>query len=142
MAVPASLLEIYTAYEEEAGKARAEASPLADFIGGSGSFKNHWCHKKFFDAGAAWAADFLAASPSPEETAEVVTFILKAASEKRKKDTYWYYLAAQKHTLEMLPLLSPETSREMAVWYEKTYSKRDRLPLQNSILKILKKQGK
>ena len=142
MAVPDSLLNIYAEYKEEAKKARAACSPLADFLGGSGSFKNHWCHQKFFDEAAAWAEEFLASSPSPEEAAEAVAFILKAASENRGKDVYWYYFAAQKHVLGLLPLLSAEASRDMAVWFENTYSKRDRLPLQNDILKTLKKQGK
>ncbi|MBQ8073693.1 MAG: hypothetical protein IJ231_08025 [Clostridia bacterium] len=48
-------------------------------------------------------------------------------------------IAAQRHTLPLLPLLAPESRKKLADWYRKTYPRRKRLPVQDQVLKALEK---
>ena len=49
--------------------------------------------------------------------------------------------AVQGHARTLVPLLEPETARELAAWYNKTYPRRRRLPVQNQLLKELERRA-
>jgi len=50
--------------------------------------------------------------------------------------------AAHGFTRPLIPLVSPRFAAEMRQWYENHHAKRDRMPVQREVFKLLKKQEK
>ena len=48
-------------------------------------------------------------------------------------------VAIQRHTLPLIPLLRVEDRAELSAWYQKAWPRRKRLPVQEEVLKALKK---
>ena len=48
-------------------------------------------------------------------------------------------IALQRHTLSLIPGMNPEDQKAMAEWYQKEWPRSKRLPVQDQILKMLKK---
>ena len=83
-----------------------------------------------------WAGWPRRASPRP------VRFLVTLAQEERYFDlTQPMREAVQGHARTLVPLLEPETARELAAWYNKTYPRRRRLPVQNQLLKELERRA-
>ncbi len=47
-------------------------------------------------------------------------------------------VAAQRHTIPLIPRMTKEDRERLRAWYEKRYPRRMRLPVQERILKLLK----
>ena len=59
---------------------------------------------------------------TPAEAEETVRFLVTLAQEERYFDlTQPMREAVQGHARTLVPLLEPETARELAAWYNKTY---------------------
>ena len=47
--------------------------------------------------------------------------------------------AVQRHTIPVIPKLTPESRKTLCAWYEKEYPRRKRLPVQDQVMKALQK---
>lgn len=134
------LVEIYDAYYQKAADVRRKASPLAGIWGmGDDPRKDH-CHEAFYEAVQNWVEKF--ADPDPGAVLEAVKWILSAALDHQGQDVYWYLYAAHGLTLPLIPRLHPADCKALFQWYDASYPKRDRLPVQQQVWKLLKKCGK
>lgn len=97
-------------------------------------------HQQFYNNVAVWTAEFAAGSPSSEEIRQVVEFILFAAPEQQDKMSYWYLIAVQRHTLELIPGMEPSDRISLAPCFEAAYPKATRVPVQLDILDLLRGQ--
>ena len=131
------LMEIYQDYLTKAVKIRKKASPFAGIFGMGDDPRKHPCHEEFYEAVETWVKDF---SPSdPAETFKVVEYILQAAvAHENNRDVYWFLYAAHALTMPLIPALNPEDRQTLAEWYNQTYPRRVRFPVQNQVLKALK----
>lgn len=130
-----ALTENYIEELEKADKNRRPGSGLFGFGHGPGDDP---CHEIMDRQVGELAAE--AAEASPEETAELVRAILRAeGSIPWREAARLAVLAAQRHTLGLIPGMKAEDRRETADWYEKTYPKRTRLPIQKQIIRELRK---
>ena len=137
------LKNIYMTYERELVTVLQNAKPLAGWFGISNDDpRNAPCHQKFYDAVGAWVGAFARENPSEDRTYEAVMWIMCAAAENRKKPSYWYYLATQSYVKQLLCFLSKERCAELVKWYDKTYPRRERLPVNDELYSQMKKSAK
>ena len=135
------LYALYGAYEEKAKQVRSRASRFAGAFGLGDDPRKHGCHEQFFEDVGRWSRDFLICEPEPQALLRAVRWILEAADRHRNTDMFGYLYAAQTHTLELIPRLSREESKELLIWYEKTYPEEERLPVQQEICRLLRQQS-
>lgn len=134
------LKEIYTRYYEKAAKVRKKAPPLAGIWGMGNDPRNDACHEDFYEAVEAWVSRFDTSDPAA--VLEAVQWILSAALDHRDEDVYWYLYAAHGLTMPLIPRLAPADCNSLFDWYDASYPKRVRLPVQQQVWKALKKGAK
>ena len=136
------LIEIYSAYYEKAAEVRKKALPFAGLWGFGDDPRKHPCHDAFYEAAEAWVKEFLAAEPDPDRTLAVVKHILgEALAHENNKDVYWYLYAAHGLTMELIPRLRTEDCGELFRWYDASYPRRVRFPVQQQVWKLLKNRA-
>lgn len=135
------LIEIYEAYYKKAAEVRKKAPLLAGLWGFGDDPRKHPCHDAFYEAVEAWVKEF---DPSdPTRTLAVVKHILgEALTHENNKDVYWYLFAAHGLTLELIPRLDAADCRELFRWYDASYPRRTRFPVQEQVWKLLKKRAR
>lgn len=136
------LLEIYEQYYRTCADARSKASPFAGVWGMGEDPKLAQCHDAFYEGVQAWVQRFEATGPDENAVSRAVRHILGAALDHCGEDVYWYLYAAHGLTLSLIPRLSKEEREAIWKWYDASYPKRDRLPVQQQVWKLLKKGGK
>lgn len=137
------LKELYARYYEKAAKVRKKAPPFAGLWGFGDDPRKHPCHEAFYEAVEAWVKDFLAAQPDAAQTLAAVKYILgEALAHEDHKDVYWFLYAAHGLTLDLIPRLEQADCRELFVWYDASYPRRVRFPVQQQVWKLLKTRAK
>ena len=122
---------------DRAEKNRKPGSGLFGFGQGPGDYP---CHDEMDRQVAELAGEAAADETGAEEAAELVRAILQA-----EKSRVWpeaarlAVLAAQRHTLVLIPRMRKEDRQTLLAWYGEAYPRRKRLPVQNRILKELEK---
>ena len=136
------LKDLYEQYTEEYKAVRKKASFTDGLFGFGNDPKKNPCHMRFYENAQSWVKAFAASDPGEEETYAVTHFLLTAAEDHKKKPEEWIILAAQGLSLELIPMLSQEHCAQLEEWYNKTYPRRIRLPIQKDIHKLLQKGAK
>lgn len=136
------LKEYYQEYDRAMQKVLEKAPVTAGLLGMGDSPKNAPCHEIFYEKVGAWAAEFAASQPTAGEAAEALSLILEAAARRRGQETYWYCYAAQGHGQPLIGLLTAQDAGDILRRYEADYPPIDRMPVQQRIVKELKKQAK
>lgn len=132
----------YKEYDEAYLKAVMKAPPLSGAFGIGDELKGAACHEIFYEKVENWVAEFVKTQPTADAAAEALDVILKAAADRRGKDTYWYCYAAQGHGIPLVEWLTESDAAAVLSWYEKEYPSIDRMPVQQKLCKRLQKQAK
>lgn len=136
------LREYYIAYDEQAAKVRREAKGLAGIWGMGKDPKDHPCHEEFYYRIGGWVTEFLETQPESSAVAEAARFILEAAAERKKEESFWFVFAAQTHVVPMIPWMCAEECGELVKLYDAQYTKMERLPAQRDLYRKLTKAAK
>ena len=136
------LKEIYETYIANLSKAYKEAKPTDGLFGWGDDPRKDPCHMRFYEDAERWAEAFLAARPENEEVYEAVRFLLETPDKYREKHCFWFMFAAQGLTRDMIGLLTKEQCGKLLAYYEETYPRRERMPVQKDVCKKLKKGAK
>lgn len=134
------LMDIYERYLEKAAEVRRNAKPMAGLWGMGDDPRNHPCHQAFYEAVQEWLAAF--SDADPDAAMEALRYIYRAPPEHKNDDAYWYLFAVHGLTLKLIDRLRPADCRALFAWYDTSYPKRDRLPVQQDVWKALKKHAK
>ena len=94
---------------------------------------------RFYEDVEQWTKDFLAGVHEQSAVFEAVRFMLTVPTAHKEEPSYWFMYAAQGLSREMIPRLSREQCAELWVFYDERYPRRDRMPVQKEIYKLLKK---
>ena len=130
------LTDIYEAYIEKAKAVRKKASPFAGIFGMGDDPRKHACHEEFYEQVEQWSQNF--DTSDPDVTLQAVKYIFETSNaHEGNRDVYWFLFAAHALTLPLIPALRPADRQELAVWYDKTYPRRVRFPVQKQVLKCL-----
>jgi len=136
------LREIYSGYIQDVAKVYRDAKPMDGMFGWGDDPRKDPCHMRFYEGVQQWAADFLKKAPEQEEVFAAVRFILETPAKHREQSCFWFLYAAQGAARELIPLLNSAQCACLREFYDKAYPKRDRMPVQQEIYKLLKKGGK
>lgn len=137
-----TLKEIYSRYEAEAAAVRAKASVFDGLFGMGDDPRKDPCHMRFYEGVEQWAKGFLAEGPEEPAAYEAVSWILSAPADHEGEAVYWFLYAAQGLCRDLIPTLSPEHCVQLRDFYDAHYPRRDRMPVQKEVYRLLKKGSK
>lgn len=139
----ARLRTLYENYLALAEKLEQNKRAFAGFLGlvpGPGEDPGH---DRFAQDLEQLLTGFSHAAPRPEEIRQVLDYVYAAPVEHpQPRSSYWMLLAVHGLTLELIGGLNAADARELADWYEGAFPRRERVPVQNKVLKALKAAGK
>lgn len=136
------LKTIYTDYHTAVLKVRKNARAFDGIFGLGKDPRKDACHEAFYEAVGAWVESFLAQAPQQELLMEAARYILETPAAHEGQECFWFMFAAHGHIKPMVGLLSKENCGALKLRLEELYKKRDRLPLQKELLKMLEKAAK
>lgn len=136
------LKEIYAIYVQDVAKVYKDAKPMDGLFGWGDDPRKDPCHMRFYEAVQRWVTAFQAEGPEQEAAFEAVRFVLEKPAAHREQSCFWFMYAAQGHIRELIPVLRPEQCAQLRAFYDEAYPKRDRLPVQKEVYKLLKKGAK
>lgn len=133
------LKDRYDKYLQEVGKAFADAKPMDGLFGWGDDPRKDPCHMRFYEDVEQWTKDFLAGNHDQPAIFEAARFMLNTPAEHKQDHAFWFMYAAQGLCKEMLLLLSREQCAQLREYYDDNYPKRDRMPVQKEVYKLLRK---
>lgn len=133
------LKEIYTKYEQALAKVYKDAKPMDGLFGWGDDPRKDPCHMRFYEDAEQWVSSFQAAGPRQPDVYEAVRFIIETPAAHREQHCFWFMFAAQGLTKELIPLLDGSQCAQLRAFYDEAYPKRDRMPVQKDVYKLLKK---
>lgn len=129
----------YGRYVEEAAAVAEKAPAMAGFLGFGSDPRNDPCHVRFYEDVGQWVQDFCAAGSDADGAYRAVHWMLTAAAAHRDEPSYGFLYAAQGHCKELIGCLSREHCAELMKLYDALYPRRNRMPVQQEIYKLLRK---
>ena len=100
-------------------------------------------HDRFADELAALLSDFVAEDPESGAVRAVIEKLYGAAKRYTEpKSAYWMLVAAQGLITRLVPGLDRADAAALAADYDKLWPRRARLPVQDEVLRQLKKAAK
>lgn len=136
------LQEIYSEYIQTVARVYKEAKPMDGVFGWGDDPRQDPCHMRFYEGVQQWVENFLKTAPDSEDTFRAVRFILREPSLHQGESCFWFMYAAQGLTRTLIPLLDRTQCNLLREYYDASYPKRDRMPAQNEVYKLLKKGGR
>jgi len=137
------LESLCAAYCETAGQLEHSRRSLEGMFGLPGGPTKDPCHKRFLEDAAALLREFAEGRQDSSGARELLGFLF--AYPKRTaapKTAYWTLIAAQGQVRELIARLSGEDAAALAADYQALYPRRERLPVQDEILKLLQRAAK
>ena len=136
------LKDRYAKYLEEVARVYAGAKPMDGLFGWGDDPRKDPCHMRFYEDIEAGIQAFAAASRSPEELFEAVRFMITLPAEHKEEPGFWFLYAAHGLTRGLIPRLTAAQCAGLRDFYDDNYPKRDRMPVQQEVYKLLKKGAK
>lgn len=100
-------------------------------------------HERFAQDMAALLNDFAAGEPDSVTLRAVLEKLFAAAQDYPEPvSAHWMLVAVQGLSRELIPRLGSTDAAALAADYEKAWPRRARLPVQDEVLKALKRAGK
>lgn len=134
-----NLKDIYRRYDEEIRAVKAKAKPTDGLFGMGDDPRNNPCHMRFYEGVEQWVQDFLKTAPNAQSALEAARVIIEAPAAHWDGPTYWFEFAAHGHCRDLIAYLDAAGCAELRTFYDENYRKRDRMPVQDQIYKLLKK---
>ena len=140
MSPTATLRGIYADYLEQVDTLMKDKNPADGLFGLGNAPQNAPCHTLFDQQVAVFVrqqTDLDAA-----ELTEVVALLLRAEKDHPAPDcAAWMMIAAQRHSLALIPRISREAAAELLKWYAAAYPVFRRLPVQKEVIRQLRKRA-
>lgn len=136
------LKEIYAKYVEDVAKVYKDAKPMDGLFGWGDDPRKDPCHMRFYEDVEKWVKVFSAEAPAREQVFEGVRFVLETPAAHREKNCFWFMYAAHGLIRDLIPMLDRTQCAKLRNFYDEEYPKRDRMPVQKDVYKLLKKGAK
>ena len=132
------LRNLYEAYYEKCASLEQDRKPFAGVFGLSKGPADDPCHDRFAQDIAELLEEFRSEKPDSGEIRELLRFIYEAPlGHAEPRFAYWMLLAVHGLSLELIEGLDAEDAAGLRAWYAEAYPKRQRVPVQNKLLKAL-----
>lgn len=136
------LRQRYERYIEDAIVIRKKAGPLAGILGMGNGPQDDPAHIVFYEDVKKWAEAFLAGDPDADASFQAVRFIICAPEEMGQADSYWMMYAAHGVVKPLIPRLTAQNCAWLRDFYDAHYPRKERMPVQTELYKMLKKAAK
>ena len=136
------LKQIYENYVQAVAKVYKDAKPMDGLFGWGDDPRKDPCHMRFYEEAQAWITAFAGEAHTQQEMYEVVRFVLTEASRYRESHCFWFLFAAHGLVRELIGGLDREQCAGLRDFYDGHYPKRERMPVQKDVYKLLKKGAK
>lgn len=136
------LRDIYSKYVADVKKVYKDAKPMDGLFGWGDDPRKDPCHMRFYEEVEKWAGDFSAQTPDRAHVYEAVRIILETPAAHRGNHCFWFMYAAQGFARDLIGQLDRSRCLQLREFYDEAYPKRDRMPVQREIYKLLKKGAK
>ena len=133
------LRQRYERYIEEAIDIRKKAGPLAGIFGMGNSPQNDPGHVFFYEDVHRWVDAFLETEPDETDSFTAARFLICAPAELGQADSYWMMYAAHGLAKPLVPRLTARDCAYLRDFYDENYPKKERMPVQSELYKMLKK---
>lgn len=130
---------IYEQYIRALEKANREAKATDGLFGMGDDPRKDPCHMRFYEDVQQWVQDLAAGSGEQERSCEAVRFLLETPARYREHPAFWFMFAAQGLAKPLIPRLTKEQCAQLRIFYDDAYPKRERMPVQKDVYKLLKK---
>ncbi len=134
------LKTIFTDYDAAVREVRKKARAFDGILGLGKDPRKDPCHEQFYTAAGKWVEEFLATEPSQEDMKAAALLLIEEPKNYEGKECFWFMFAAQGHIKPLIGPMSPENCQAVKASLEANYKKRDRMPLQKELLKLLDKK--
>ena len=137
------LRRLYEAYQNQFQTAEQARKPTEGMFGLGKGPGDHPCHAQFASDLEAFLQAKAAEGLEPGQAGQMLEFIYFAPlfHPEYPNAVYWMLIAVHSVTFPLIPMLEPETARELCSRYQKAYPRRALLPAQTKVLDALKKQS-
>lgn len=133
---------MYQRYYDDLKKALSGAKPFAGLFGFGSGPKDDPCHMRLIEDVKTYVSGLAEQNPTVEDAKAVVTYILTEQKNVDKDSLgYWTLMAAHGAALPLIGRLSREDALTLAEEYGRLVPKRERMPMQDQVLKALKRRG-
>lgn len=133
------LRECYRQYDEQANAVNKKSSPFDGLLGFGNDPRRDPCHGQFYEDVGRWVQAFLALSPQPRQVFEAEHHLITAPKTCATEASYWMMYAAQGWCRQLVDKLDSRGCAKLQAVYDELYPKRDRLPVQAELYKMLKR---
>lgn len=133
------LKERYERYVQKCARVFAKAKPADGLFGFGEDPKKDPCHMAFYEDVEKWVKACSEVRPEQEAVFEAVRFMIEAPAAHRQEQCYWFLYAAHGLTRELIPGLTAQQCAGLRDFYDGNYPKRDRMPVQKEVYRLLKK---
>ena len=104
--------------------------------------KDNPCHERFSEDVEKMLKDFRDTSPTSEDSAAMLRYILTIPESWQELTcAYWMLIAVQGFGIDLIGYLEPADAKALAEILSAAYPRYIRLPVQNKLLKELKRQA-
>lgn len=133
------LQSLYTDYIQQCRQVCISAPYGAGVFSPGKDPRSHPCHDTFYHAVGQLISGWT--QNPPEETEQIIRYMLETPYFYANEDACWFLLAAQNHAKPLIPLLDRDAKASVADWFSRLVPKKHRLPVQEEILKLLTQGG-
>lgn len=136
------LKDIYSQYVADVAKVYKDAKPMDGLFGWGDDPRKDPCHMRFYEDVESWIGSFAAQNPDRAQVYEVVRFLVETPAQYREKHCFWFMYAAHGLLPDLIGYLDRAQCLQLREFYDEAYPKRDRMPVQKNVYKLLKKGAK
>ncbi len=137
----AALEQAFTLYRQDLENCVKKSKPTDGLLGFGRSLKDDPCHDRFDERVKEAVDGICAASPSPADASRAMEALLRHETASWPLAAQWMLRAIERHSIPLIPLLTPEAAALFLKEYAAQYKPWDRLPVQQEIYKALKRRA-
>ena len=138
----AALEQAFLDYRQEIERYEKKRKPTDGLLGFGHSLQDEACHEKLDERVNQTVAEICRSRPAPEDAERAVRLLLARDDMAAWPLAAQYMLRAlERHSLPLIPFLSPQAAAAFLKRYAAAYKPWDRLPAQKQVFKALKAQA-
>ena len=137
-----ALEQAFAEYRADLERYEQKKNPLGGLFGVGSSLKDDSCHDRLDERIEKTVGEMSVLHPSPEDAARAVRMLLKPQDGiPWPLAAEWMLRAIERHTLLLIPFLTPQDAGAFLKEYASRYRPWDRLPAQKEVCRALKRQA-
>ena len=137
------LRKLYEAYLDKTITLERDRKPGAGWFGLKGGVADDPCHDRFAEELHAYFVSLAASGADSAALREIMEYVIAAPQRSdAPRAAYWMLIAVQGLTQPLLPLLSAADAQALGEQLNGLFPRSKRLPVQDKLLRELRKQAK